>query len=301
MTVNARSGAVRELHAVLRSYPHTKAIKEGRVESPTIRLNFTEIDPIFEAFAPMVREQAYDVSELALVTFLQARAAHKPVLLLPVVVAGQFHHSNIWYNADRGHLRPEDLEGRRIGVRSYGQTTGLWVRAILQEDFGVRPERVTWVTIEGAHVAEYVEPANVERTTGEHGLRELLRSGEIDAAIVGPEAGAGFAPLIPNPEKAALAWYERHGVVPINHMVAVTESVVQDDPQAVQELYELLAASCAVAEVKRDASGLPEPKRVGIENVRAGLELAARYAVEQELIPDVPDIDDFFPADLVDR
>lgn len=298
---------IREVHTVLGNYPYTEGLKDGSIEATTVRLKFTEVDPVHDAFDAMVREQAYDVCELAIGTFLQARAAHKPVVLLPLVMAGAFHHGSICFNPKRGQLRPEDLEGRRVGVRAYSQTTGLWVRGILQEEFGVRLGRVTWVTTEGAHVAEYVDPDNVERAEG-HDLREMLRAGDIDAAIIGQRerSGTEFAPLIADPKAAALAWYQRHGVVPINHMVVVKESLAREEPQVMQDVYDLLSASCAEAASAPNpssggASALPEPNRVGKANVKGALELAARYALQQGLIPQEVDLDACFPAALVDR
>ena len=107
----------------------------------------------------ILREVEFDVAELAIATFLQAKAHGKPLVLLPVVVRGKFAHSTLSYNAERGPLAPSDLPGRRVGIRAYAQTTPLWVRGILQNEYGVDLDRVKWITFEDPHVAEYREPA----------------------------------------------------------------------------------------------------------------------------------------------
>src|SRR5437660_7152596 len=146
------------LRTVLGDYPHTLPLKRGQVTSADVALEFVDVKPTNRAFKPMVREQQFDVCEMAIVTYLQARAYGKPLALLPAAMLGRFQHHCMLYNSARGTLAPEDLPGRRVGVRAYTQTTGVWLRGILANDYGVDLGAVRWITFEDAHVAEYRDP-----------------------------------------------------------------------------------------------------------------------------------------------
>ena len=189
----------------------------------------------------MVRELKFDVSEMAIATFVQAKAYGKPLVLIPATVMGRFQHGAILCNAARP-LAPAELAGKRVGVRAYSQTTAVWVRGILENDYGVDLGKVRWVTFEDGHVAEYREPDGVERASGDKNLLKMLRDGELDAAIYGADLpkDPALTSLIPDPDNAARTWYARHKVVPINHMVVVTKKLARSDPQAVTEIYRLL-------------------------------------------------------------
>src|SRR3954451_20095368 len=185
------------LSTAIGNYRHTEALKSGRITSDRLRLEFADIPTINRAFAPMVREQQFDVSEMVSATFLQAKAWGKPLVLLPLVMAARFQQSALLCRADGGIGGPADLArrriggraadlaGRRIGVRAYSQTTGMWLRGILADEYGVRPELVHWITFEGAHVAEYQDPPWAERAAPGKELLTMMRDGELDAVIVG--------------------------------------------------------------------------------------------------------------------
>jgi len=140
------------LRSVLKTYPHTAAVKSGALQSPDVDLQFIEVEPVHKAFAPMVRTAAYDLSELAIVTYLQALAYGRPVVLLPIVVASRMQRGCLIYDPRHGKLEPRDLTDKTIGVRAYTQTTGMWVRAHLAEDYDLPIERMHWVTRDPAHV-----------------------------------------------------------------------------------------------------------------------------------------------------
>ncbi|HKR43870.1 MAG TPA: hypothetical protein VJU59_30050, partial [Paraburkholderia sp.] len=142
------------LKTALKTYPHTQPLKAGALTDPAVELRFEDVEPIHRAFAPMARRQVFDVSELAIVTYLQAKAYGKPVVLLPTVVAARFQQGCLIYDAQRAKPDIGHLAGKRIGVRTYAQTTGMWVRAILHETYGVPLEQIEWVTIEGGHLEE---------------------------------------------------------------------------------------------------------------------------------------------------
>ena len=280
------------LRTVLGTYPHTNALKQGAIASPDIALAFADVKPNHKAFKPMVRELAFDVCEMAIVTFLQAKAHGKPLSLLPAVMLGRFQHHCLLHNADREVLRPEQLAGRRVGVRAYSQTTGVWLRGILQHDYGVDLDRVQWVTFEGAHVAEYRDPPGVERGTADKDLTAMLLSGELDAAIYGAELpdDPRIQSVIPDPHVTAQAWYRSYGCVPVNHMVVVTKALATCRPEIVREVYRLLAQGKEAASPTTGVDLTP----FGVEPNRPALALIIDYAFEQGLIPRRFTVDELF-------
>ena len=156
------TGKVR-LRTNLADYPVVRALKEGKVRSDLVEFDFCGPKIANQGFKPMISEGAYDAGELAIGSFLQAKVYGRPLVLLPAVVMARFQHHTIVYNASKGELAPKDLEGRRIAVRSYTQTTGIWVRGILKHEHGVDLCRLRWVCTDDAHVAEYRDPPIVER------------------------------------------------------------------------------------------------------------------------------------------
>lgn len=284
-----------KLKALLGDYPNTRALKSGTLRADRVQLDFADEKTVNKAFKRVVREAEFDVAELAIATFLQAKAYGKPLVLLPAVIRGKFAHATLAYNAARGDLAPADLPGRRVGIRAYAQTTPLWVRGILQNEYGVDLDRVKWITFEDPHVAEYREPATAERAAAGKKAREMLLDGELDAAILSEQRDAGeprLKTLIPDAPAAAQAWYRKHGVVPINHMVVVKQSLSQSDPSAVEEVFRLLAES-------KKAAGLPKPGEIdgftfGVEACRKALDMAIQFAVQQRLIPRPFTVDELF-------
>ena len=275
---------VETLDACFGNYPHTQALKNGAIRSDRVTLRFTDVDPINRAFRMMVREQKFDVSEMAIVSYLQAMAYGKPLMLLPATMMGRFQHGTMLYNSERATLRPQDLPGRRVGVRAFSQTTGVWMRGILAKDYGLDLDKVHWVTFEDAHVTEFPDPPGVERVIGKDITRMLL-DGELDAAIFGGvmPSDPRLKSVIPDPEGAGKEWYEKHGIVPINHMVAVREGLSRSNPGAVREVFRMLLAG-------KKAAGLPKAGTLdfvpfGLEAVKPALELMSSYAFEMKISP----------------
>ncbi len=194
----------------------------------TALLHIEPFPVISRAFAPMVRTERFDVSEMAIATFLMARAAGSDLVLLPVVMAARFQNGALLRREADG-FGPADLRGRRIGVRAYSQTTGLWVRGILQEEHGLRPEHARWVTFEDAHVASFRDPPWAERAPAGSDMLAMLRAGALDAAIFGSDlpAGADLATVFPDPDAAGRAFLDRHHLLPVNHMVVVRAEVAR--------------------------------------------------------------------------
>ena len=192
------------LRTLLGDYPNTLALKRGEIGSALLEFDFAEVKLAHTAFKRVVRDLEFDVAELALVTFLMAKAWGKPLVLLPAVVSARFQHPYLVYNAERGRLAPGELAGRRVGVRSYSVTTGAWIRSILANDYGVELDRVRWVSFEDAHVAEYREPPTVERAAAGKDALAMLLAGELDAAVLAnPLADPRLKPLIPEPAAQA--------------------------------------------------------------------------------------------------
>ncbi len=278
------------LRIAIGDYPHTAPLKNGQITSPTLKLEFVEAKPMHTAFKPMVRQHAYDVSEMALVTYLQAKVHNKGLKLLPAAMLARFQHGTMLYNAERGKLDPKGLAGKRIGVRSYSQTTGVWIRGILQNDYGADLSRVQWVTFEDGHVAEAKDPATVIRASGD--ITQMLLAGELDAAIYGAAMPnePQLQSVIPDPDAAAIAWYARHGLVPVNHMVVVTDELAQSNPGAVAELYRMLEAG-------KKAAGPPEGPDTapfGKDANRTCLDMLISYCVQQGLMPHPLDVRDLW-------
>ena len=280
---------MRTLHTLLGDYPVTAALKNREIASPHVGLDFADIRPPSAGFKRVVRELEFDVAELAIVTFLMARAHGKPLILLPAVLVARSQHPLIVYNAERGRIAPDDLAGRRVGVRSYSVTTGAWIRCIFAEDYGLDHARVTWVTFEEAHVAEFRDPPNVERAPEGKKVLDMLLAGEIDAAVMGDGMAPDprIRPLIPDPAAAAAAWRKKHAALQINHMVVVKESLSKGDPLAVREVYRLLLESCR-------AAGSPEMNPFGLEANRRNLDAAIDCVYGQKLIPRRYAVDELF-------
>ena len=146
---------MKRLRTLLGDHPCTSALKNGLIKSDSVEFEFVDYSPTNKGFKPMVREAAFDVSEMAIVTYLMAKSAGKPMVLLPDVVLARFQHSYALYNSKHGKLTPADLNGKRVGIRSFTTTTGAWLRGILANDYGVDLNSIDWLTFEDAHVAEY--------------------------------------------------------------------------------------------------------------------------------------------------
>jgi 4,5-dihydroxyphthalate decarboxylase len=282
------------LRIALEDYPHTTPLKQREIVSDSIAFDFNDVKPVHKVFGQMVRERAFDVSEMAIVTYLLAKAHGKPLVLLPAVMMGRFQHNCMLYNAERGAITPSDLPGRRVGVRSFGQTTGVWLRGHLQNDYGVDPSLVHWVTFEDAHVAEYRDPPGVERAGADKDLNKMALDGGLDAAIYGAELpdDKRLQSVIPNPDAAVQQWHAKHGVVPINHMVVVTEDLAKSSPAIVKEVYRLLLQG-------KRATSAPKPGSIdlhpfGLEACRPALKMIIDYCVQQNLIPRRFEVDELF-------
>ena len=290
------------LRTALGKSPLVRALNEGAVASDRIRFDFVEVEPVTRAFRRMVRTLEFDLCEIALTTHAQARAFGKPITALPVVLLRGFHHRALMCWRDSPLRGPADLPGKRIGVRAWSQTTGVWVRGILQDEYGIAPESMTWVTEEDAHVQEFHDPPFVQRIAAGQDLRAMLLSGEIDAAI----ALAGIDPaqtrtVIPQADDAAAAWYRKTKAYPVNHVVVVKDVLLAEHPWLAQELLRLFVES------KRQAPRTSSPlaplvgddtEPYGVAANQPAIDLLMRYAAQQKLIPRPYAAEELFAANL---
>ena len=283
-----------KLYTLLGNYPNTMALKKGEVISNVVDFDFADVKVSNTAFKPLVREAKFDVGELAIVTYLQAKAYGKPYALIPATVLGRGQHHTIAYNPQRGPLNASDLMGKRVGVRAYTQTTGAWVRGFLTDDYGVDPTKVHWVTFEDPHLAEFKDPGFVTRAPESKTLVQMLLDGELDAAIIGDKLpDSRLAPLIRDADAVARKWAEMHGGVPINHMVVVRDTISKSRPDLVKEIYRVLRESRCAVSPPADGSVL-DPWRFGVEANRGSLEVIIDYSFRQKLIPRMFSVDELF-------
>ena len=272
------------LKTLLGDYPVSQALKDGRVRSALLEFEFADVKVPNTAFKRVVRDLEFDIAELAIVTFLMAKAHGKPLRLLPAVMFGRFQHP---YLVCTKALSPEALEGKRVAIRSSSVTTVAWIRGILADDHGVDLERVKWVTFEDAHVAEYRDPPGTERAAEGRTPLGMLLAGEVDAAVLAEPLPKDdrLKSVIPDPAAAAQEWHRRNGALQINHMVVVKESMA---PGVVREVFSLRSQS------KKIGAEHAATSPFGLENNRRNLEVAIDYVFRQKLIPRRYAVDELF-------
>jgi 4,5-dihydroxyphthalate decarboxylase len=272
------------LRTLLGTHPGTAALKDGSIKSDSVTLDFADYSPTHKGFKPMVRDGAFDVSEMAIVTYLMAKSVGKPMVLLPNVVVARFQHAYALYNAKQGTLKPGDLNGKRVGIRSFTTTTGAWLRGLLANDYGVDLNSIDWVTFEDAHVAEYQD--TTKRAPAGKEIIQMLIDGELDAVLGEKVERDGLKLLFPDVAGQEKSWFAKHGVLPINHMVVVSEALARTKPDAVREVVRMLQASTA-----RAPAAWP---RFSAEEMSRSLVMISEYAAQQGLIPRAFAVDELF-------
>jgi 4,5-dihydroxyphthalate decarboxylase len=281
------------LRTALGQHAHVKSLRDGTVSSERVHLEFIEFDPLPRAFRQMVRRLDLDVCEMALTTHVLAHHFGKPITGLPIPLWRRLHHGNLVCATDSTLRGPADLQGRKVGVRAYSQTTGVWIRGLLQSEYGVDLGSITWVTLEDAHVPEYRDPPNAVRNTTGKGLRELLLSGEV-AAVMGERNvdPANVRPVIPNAEEAAVEWSRKTGILPVNHIVSVRTDLLRQHPWLATELMNLFE------EARRKAVGgagdASQP--YGLEPNRRSMQMLLDFAAQQKLTPRAYRVDELFAS-----
>ena len=301
------------LTIALGNYGITKPIKKAGADLGRLNLRFVEVEQIVPMMRRMCRGLEFDICEMAFTTYLCARAAGLPFTAIPVFVTRNFHHWAMFVNTKSGIKKPKDLEGRKVGVnRGYTVTTGLWARGVLQSEYGVDLNKITWIPTDDEHVAG-IQAAPPTSTTSFRGakMRDLLLSGEIDAAIgeVGVDAPE-IKPLIPDARNAAFDYFRRTGIYPINHGVVVKNSLLKEAPWIADELCrafetakveyqeEPRSGRCRdpswdkAANVNAEVVGDPFP--FGIETNRKALEAMTQFAVDQKMVPRKFSVEELF-------
>src|SRR6516162_6714310 len=274
------------LRTLLATYPHTAPLKNGKVTSARVALDFKDVTPVWSGFKAMVRRQEFDVSEMAIVTYLIAKSFGKPMVLLPAVMTGRIQHAWAIYNGERGTLTPSDLAGKRVGIRSFTTTTGAWLRGMFANDYGLDLPSVRWITFEDAHVAEFVD--TTERAPAGKKIVQMLLDGELDAVFGERSDDPRIKSLFGDPAAAAEAWYKKHGIVTLNDKVVVSTELARSRPDVVAEIFALLkeskrraAAGEATASLANGIDHIP----FGLDACRPALARIIDYAAQQRLIP----------------
>jgi 4,5-dihydroxyphthalate decarboxylase len=243
------------LKTVTRTQGNNQALKDGSVKPRTFAFEFAEVDPLIAAFRRMVRGLEFDICEMAITTYICAKAHGKRMTAVPVFLVRAFHHGAILVNSKAGIRTPKDLEGGKVGVnRGYTVTTGVWARSILQQEHGVDLSKITWVLSGDEHVAEYRPPANVAPIEKGKHMADMLASGELAAAIGIEPSTPGVKPLIPNALEAGLAALRRNGHYPINHTLVVKDELLAAHPDLAADIF----------------SAFADAKRRYVERLRAG-------------------------------
>jgi ABC-type nitrate/sulfonate/bicarbonate transport system substrate-binding protein len=303
---------MRKLKTALVTRGHTEALMDGAVRPRTFEFDFEDVPIIIRAFRRMVRSLDFDICELAMTTYLCSRAYGKPFTAIPVFPMRAFHHGAIVYNTNVGIRTPKDLEGKRVGVnRGYTVTTGLWVRSILQHEYGVDLSKVTWVLSGDEHVAEYRPPPNVISLEAGQTLEDLLTTGAIAAAIGVDVQSPHVKPLIPNARDAGFEALRRRGLYPINHTVVVRNELLDADPDLAPDLFNAFAEAkrIYIRRLRERRANLTSPADLlnldvmeitgdplpyGIDPNRRVLEAIVQYSVEQGILSRPFELEELF-------
>jgi len=263
---------------VLGPHAAVAAIKSGELRLKSDELEFTDFKETHHAFKPMVDRQAFDICEMAITTLILAKSYGRPLHLLPAVMIGRLQQPVASVNSRLNMASPGDLRGKRIGVRSFAQTTVTWQRGILKCDYDADFDGVEWIKFEDGHVPEAPDPAT-QAPEGRK-MAEMLKAGDIDVALGLKADGDGTVPLFSD-DPEGQAWHKRHGCFAINHVIAVPETMVRDHLDAIAEFYALLRANKSLAEPEPLAD---DPRPMGFEANRASLELLIRYMNELDML-----------------
>ncbi len=306
------------LKTVTRTQGNNAALKDGTVTPRGFRFDFEEIPVLVQGFRRMVRTLEFDVCEMALTTYLTAKAHGVRFTAVPAFLVRGFHHNAITVDTRHGTTFPKDLEGRKVGVnRGYTVTTGVWARSILADEHGVDLDSITWVLSGDEHVAEYRPPANVVPAPAGRTLDEMLADGEL-AAVVGGDIDSPHArPLLP--DTAAHEALQQRGLWPINHLVVIRDDLLAEHPDLGRRVFDAFAESKQRYVQQLTAGTLPEetatdrmhrtvleltgwddPLPYGIEPNRTVLEELVRSAVDQKILDRAPRLEDVFTADTRD-
>jgi 4,5-dihydroxyphthalate decarboxylase len=316
-----------QLKIAIGTYGHTRAVKWGDVRIEGIDPAFVEVVPIIGAFRRMVRDVEFDICEMAPTTYMIARALGAPFIALPIFLMRRFHHGGFVVRPDAGIRVPKDLEGKKVGVRAYSVTTGVWTRGIFVNEYGLDSSKVTWVVDDEEHVTSLKLPPNVVHAPAGKSLQSMMKSGEIQAGFSGP-AGVGragppisgwdmagaaaadtYPDLIADVEKVEADWFRNSGIYPIHGLIVVKDEHIKRYPWLARSLMNAFVAAKKpyLEELKRGQGDTAEDKRYrnflslmsdplpyGSAANRASIEALVTYSLQQKLIPARPQLDQVF-------
>jgi 4,5-dihydroxyphthalate decarboxylase len=301
-----------KLKTVTRTQGNNRALKDGTVKPSSFAFDFVEVDPLIAAFRRMVRGSEFDICEMAITTYICAKAHGKRMTAVPVFLVRAFHHGAILVNTKAGIRSPKDLEGKKVGVnRGYTVTTGVWARSILEQEHGVDLGKITWVLSGDEHVAEYRPPANVTPIEPNKKMGDMLAAGELAAAIGIEVESPDVKPLIANASEAGLTALRERGHYPINHTVVIRDDLIAAHPALAVDVFKAFAASkrhyledlkagridkpSEVDEVHRRVMEITgDPLPYGIAPNRKVLEELIGHAVTQGIIGHRVPLEDLF-------
>ncbi len=315
------------LNVAIASYGHTKALKLGDVRIAGVQPAFIEVSPIIGAFRRMVRDLEFDVCEMAPTTYMIARALGAPFIALPIFLMRRFHHGGFVVRPDSGIKVPKDLEGKKVGVRAYSVTTGVWTRGIFVNEYGLDSANVTWVVDDEEHVTALKLPPNVVHAPEGKSLQSMMKAGEIQAGFTGP-AGVGrsgppvsgwdkaapaaadtYPELIADVEQVEADWFRRSGIYPIHGLIVVKDEHIERHPGLARALMDaFVAAKRPYLEALKAGQGdgvedkryrkflslMSDPLPYGMAANRPSIEALVSYSLQQKLIPSRPQLDQVF-------
>jgi 4,5-dihydroxyphthalate decarboxylase len=286
------------LKIAIATYGHTKALKSGEVRLKGIDPDFVEVVPIIGAFRRMVRDVEFDVCEMAPTTYMIARALGAPFIALPIFIMRRFHHGGFVVRPDAGIKVPKDLEGKKVGVRAYSVTTGVWTRGIFANEYDMDSSKVTWVVDDEEHVTTLKLPPNVVHAPDGKSLARMMASGELQAGFTEP--AENYPELIPNVAQTEADWFKRTGIYPIHGLITVKTEVLAKHPHVARSLYDAFveAKKPYIAHLKgtegdsadeRKYRGLMplvgDPLPYGLKANMPSIEAMLTYGLQQKLIP----------------
>ena len=308
-------------------YDRTGALKTGAVRPQGVDLNILTLSPE-EIFYRMGRFLEFDACEFSLSTYTIRRGRGEPMIAIPVFPSQMFRHSSIFIGDKAGIREPKDLRGKRVGVPKYHMTAAVWIRGLLEDEYGVAPKDIRWFEGgEGAKVKEVdvTLPPDVRLEhvpDGKH-LGDMVAAGELDAFIGArrPAAyGKGVSRLFPDFRTAERAYYERTRIFPIMHTVVLKEELVRQYPWLPRSLYDAFTEAkrlayerlhftaalltslpwqVAEAEETRALMG-DDPFAYGIARNRTTVETLAGYSFRQNLAPRRLTIEEMFVPSMLD-
>ena len=303
---------------VTRTQGNNQALKEGTVKPKTFEFEFEDVPVLVDGFRRMVRGLEFDISEMAITTYICARAHGKRMTALPIFLVRAFHHGAIMINTKAGIRTPKDLEGKRVGVnRGYTVTTGVWARSVLQDEHGVDLSKITWVLSGDEHVAEYQPPANVVPIEKGKKISEMLVNGELAAAIGVEVDHPDVKPLIPDALEAGLNALRTRGHYPINHLMVIKDEVLAAHPGLAEDVFNTFAESKRVYLQRLQAGQIEKPTAIdamhqrvmqitgdplpyGIAPNRHVLEELIKHALTQGIITHPVNVDELFATSTRD-